>query len=112
MEYHQHKLDSNLIVITADEQINDEHANHLALELEQLINSGLMKIIVDCQNVPYFSTVGIGFILLLHKRLTELGSDIKLANVEGISADVLKTLRLDRVFHMYPNIESARLSYE
>lgn len=111
MEYHHHKLDSNLIVITADEQINNEQVNQLALELEQLINSGLMKIVVDCQNVPYLSTVGIGFILLLHKRLTEIGSDVKLANVEGIPADVLKTLRLDRVFHMYPDIETARLSY-
>ncbi len=111
MEFFYHDQDKDTLIVAADDRINSEQADELAGKLEKLINGGVAKVIVDCARVPYVSTVGIGLLLLLHKRLAEKGSEVKLANVKGLVGDILRTLRLDRVFDIHPDIEGARLAY-
>jgi len=111
MDYCYHDVDQDMLIVTADDQINSDQADELAGHFESLINRGLKKVVVDCAQVAYVSTVGIGLLLLLHKRLSERGSDVKLANVRGLVAEILANLRLDKVFHIYPDVDKARQAY-
>ena len=111
MRYDFHEQDKQTLILTADPDINTSRAEEMAGELEGIIERGTRRIIVDCKQVAYVSTVGIGLLLLLHKRLAERGSDIKLANVHGLLSDILKTLRLDKVFDIHSDVEDARLAY-
>lgn len=80
--------------------------------IEAEIESGKKKIIVDCSELDYLSSVGIGTLIRVHSRMKKLGGDVKLAALRGAPADVLRMTHLDRVFGIYDDVEHACRSFK
>ncbi|MBL9141862.1 MAG: STAS domain-containing protein [Phycisphaerae bacterium] len=111
METYLSDADNQVVVIVADGGLNHGTASQIYDVVLKSIECGLRCVIVDCSKLDIVTSTGLAKMLLLHKRMRELGGEVKLANVQGFVAQVLTLTRLDKVFEMYPDVAQARLSF-
>ena len=86
--------------------------DYLYSVLEERVDGGCKRLILDCQSLEFISSMGLGMLLRIHARLSKRGGDVKLARVHGPVADVFKIVRLDKLFHLYPTVQEAADSYD
>jgi anti-anti-sigma factor len=92
----------NLDTTTMD-QFNQVIQNHL--------DQGLTKFIIDCRFVEYVSSLGIGALVTLQARLRKKGGEVKLAALYGLAADAIRIVGLRKLLNIYGDLEFARQSF-
>ena len=98
-------------MIKADGGLNARTAEGFVEDLEKLVDAGLRKIIVDCSELDYISSFGLGVLIRLHSRLARHGGNVKIASVKGMIVEVMRLTRLNKLFEIYPDVSRARLSF-
>lgn len=91
------------ITTTTSEQFNQAVQNHL--------DQGHTKIILDCRRVDYITSFGLGSLVALQSRLRKRGGEVKLAGLYGLAADTIRLVGLDKLLNIYPDMEFARESF-
>lgn len=98
------------MVLGVDGGLDASTAAQFTTEVEQLIEGGITRIIVDCSKLSYLSSAGLAALLRTHSRMARHGGDVRIAGAHGMVAQVLHLTRLDRLLQLYPDVERARLS--
>jgi len=111
MEFYYHDVDHGVLVIAADGGLNADTAEQFTDSVEKLLDAGVHRMIIDCDQLKYISSRGVSTLLTLHRRMEKHGGDVRLARAKGVVAQAIHTLGLDRVFQIYPDVEQARLSF-
>jgi anti-sigma B factor antagonist len=111
VEFYYHEIDKDVLIIAADGGINRQTSGQFVQEVLGLIDGGQAKIIIDCRNLTYISSYGLGVLLRLHKRAKTAGGDVKIASIHSRVADVLSLVHLNRIFEIYPDVNRARLEF-
>jgi anti-anti-sigma factor len=111
MEFYYRGTDKDILILSADGGLNSQNAEQFVDELQNLVDAGAQKLIVDCTKLSYISSYGIGILIRLHKRLAEGGGEVKIAAVDSPIVKVLRLLRLDTVFEIYNNVREAREAF-
>jgi len=111
MEFYFHELDRSLLILCADGGLNADTATEFVQQLESLIKSGSKQIIIDCTNLNYISSYGVGMLLRIHKKLARHGGDVKIAAPQSRVLQVLTLLRMGQVFQIYGDVNAARLAF-
>ncbi len=111
MEFYYHEVEKDVLILAADGGLNAATADQFVSELERLIEGGNTKIIVDCSQLNYISSYGIGVLMRVHGKLQKHGGDVRLASVKGMLVKALSLVRLDQVLSIYPDVNRARLSF-
>lgn len=84
----------------------DEDVSESRNEIEQLLAPERL-ILIDLSNVEQFSSSAIAMLVGMQRRLRELAGNLKLCGLRGGIEDVFRVCRLDQVFDIYPDLESA-----
>ncbi|MFO7768308.1 MAG: STAS domain-containing protein [bacterium] len=87
-------------------------ATSLHEKLHELIEEGQLKVVVDLEDVDWMNSSGLGILIGGLSALRKSGGDLKLASVTEKIDEVLHITKLDRVFDVYGDIDSAVESYE
>ena len=87
------------------------HCDYLLSCVEHQIEDGRKKLILDCKDLEFISSMGLAMLIRAHAKMKKLGGDVKLAGVGGLVASTLSLVGLDRVFHLYPTVEEAVAAY-
>jgi len=111
MQFYTDEIDGDVMVLKVDGGLNEQTASEFVHKIEALVEGGLKKIIIDCQDLTHVSSYGLGILIRLHHRMAKHGGDVKIANVHGVTAQALRMTRLDRVFDVYPDVDQARLAF-
>jgi len=111
MEFFYHELDKDVLILSADGGLNADTADQFVHQLEQLVDAGVQKIIVDCTRLDYISSYGIGVLVRLHQKLAKHGGDVKVAAPHSRVLQALTLMRMGEVFSIYPDVDRARLSF-
>ena len=111
MEFYYDDVDSDVLVLKADGGLNARNAEGFVEDLEKLVDAGLRKIIVDCSELDYISSFGLGVLVRLHGRLARNGGNVKIASVKGMIVEVMRLTKLNKLFEIYPDVSRARLSF-
>jgi anti-sigma B factor antagonist len=111
MEFGYDEVDNDVLILKADGGLNADTAEQFVREIEQLVDTGLVKIIVDCSGLTYVSSRGLGVLVRLHGRMAKHGGEVKIAGITGLAAQVLAITRLSTLFAMYPDVNRARLAF-
>jgi len=77
--------------------------------LQQLLDQGRRKIVLDLGGVSFLDSAGLGELIACKKRTVEQGGDIRLLHPVGKVRDLLEMLSLTRIFKVFGD-ESAALS--
>src|SRR5688572_12443117 len=111
MRFARDETDRDLVILRLDAGLNDETAADVAAGLERFIDEGVSKLIVDGSALSYVSSRGLSVLIRLHHRIRKRGGDMMLAGFQGEPAEALEMTRLDRVFHLYPDVGQARAAF-
>ncbi len=112
MEFHYDDVQEDILIIKADGDLNAETAEEFVESIGKLVDAGLHSIIIDCSELDHISSYGLGVLVRLHKRMDEKIGDVKIASVKSLIVDVLRMTRLNKVFSVYPDVESARQAFK
>lgn len=84
---------------------------YLKDKVKDVLNMGMRNILVDMSKVPFVDSTGIGFLVSSQAGVTKEGGSFKLLNPNPRVREVLKITRLDKVFEVFDDEESALASF-
>jgi len=101
--------DITLIVIRGE--VGTETVNQFKEKMDQVVNDGKKKLIVDLQEVNYLNSMGLGVFAATLKKLKKSNGDLKLINLSPTVQELLERSRLDKVFDVFESEEEAVKSF-
>jgi anti-sigma B factor antagonist len=106
-----HLLDGEILAVVLDGSLSSTSTDHFNRAIQNHLDQGQTKIIIDCRNVDYVSSLGIGSLVALQARLRKKGGEVKLASLNGVAAEAIRLVHLDKVLNIYGDLEFARQSF-
>jgi len=94
------------VVTIEEKRIDAVNSPELRQQISELSSTGKTRIILDVSNVTFMDSSGLGVLVGILKMLGGSG-DLVIAGANGIVFDLFKLTRMDRVFRMCDNAESA-----
>src|SRR5262245_58347885 len=104
-------LEGDILVIVLDGSLNTTTSDQFNQAIQNHLDQGRSKIIIDCHCVTYIPSLGLGSLVALQARLRKKGGEVKLAGLYGLAADTIRLVGLDRLFNIYGDVEYARASF-
>lgn len=99
--------DENICCIDLSGELTAENCDYLLKCVESQIEEGYKKLILDCQQLTYITSMGLGMLVRVNSRMKKIGGDVRLANLHGTGADILKLVGLHKIFQIYDNVDDA-----
>ncbi len=99
MEY-DYKLDiyEDHAVVKMPKKVMMPYSKEFKLILQSAYDQGCNIIILDCEHLQMFDTVGISGVSVYHKRLKDRGGELKLINVANDHIkEMFRTINLDTI---------------
>lgn len=97
----------DIVAVVLTGRLDEDNCNYLLDCVEDEILDGRKKLILDCGQLDYISSMGLGMLVRVNARMKKLGGDVKLAAVQGAVAQVLSVVGLNRIFQIYPTVADA-----
>ena len=104
-------IDGDILAIVLCGDLDSTTAPEFSRQIQAHLDAGHSKIIIDCRNLGYISSLGIGSLITLQTRLKRRGGEVKLAAVFGPVMEVLRLMRIDKILNIYGDLEFARKSF-
>ena len=92
--------------------IRDEHdVETFGAELMALTEVPGRRIVISFLGVRYLTSLVLGKLIQVHKRLAESGGEMRLADIHPHLFEVFRITRLDRLFRIYEHEREALESF-
>ncbi len=105
-------VQDNVLIIKASGKLNSRTAAQFSESIGKMVDIRLWNIIVDCSELDHLSIYGLGVLVRLRRKMDERLGEIKIASVTGLIVTVLRRVRLNKLFKIYPDVESARQAFK
>ncbi len=79
--------------------------------LQQLIDDGQIRIIVDLQNLDYISSAGLGVIMGMLQEIRDADGDLKLCRLSEKIRHLFDILGFSRLILIYDTIDEAKQAF-
>lgn len=103
----QHKEQDGVIIITPDSRLAADNIGEFSEYIRTLVKDGHQRFVFNLERVPYLTSMGLGTLCDLHKRLSPEGGWVRFAVVNDDLREVLSMMLLNDVFGMYETVENA-----
>lgn len=80
-------------------------------ELEELVDSGTINLILEISGIEYLSSSGIRVFIAIMRKVKERNGKIVLAQVPDTIKKILKTVDLEDLFEVYDSVGKALESF-
>jgi anti-sigma B factor antagonist len=104
-------IDGDILAIVLRGDLDSMSTPEFSRQVQEHLDRGCSKIIIDCRNLGFLSSLGVGALVTLQTRLRRKGGQVKLAALQGMAAQVVRTVRLDKMLDIYGDLEFARRSF-
>jgi anti-sigma B factor antagonist len=104
-------IDGDILAIVLRGNLDATSTPEFERQVQEHLDQGLSKMIIDCRYMGYVSSIGIGALITLQNRLKQKGGEVKLAAIQGNVIQVIRAVRLDKVLGIYGDLEFARESF-
>ena len=113
MSLTSHAKDGILTVCFDDARILDEaKLEQVGQDLVEMLNQTTEdRVILDFRNVKFMSSSMLGKLVQVHKKCGEFKVKLKLCAISPDIRQVFKITKLDKLFEIEPDEESARKSF-
>ena len=103
-------LEPDITLVQLDGRLDAQTSSVLKADLQDLVENGQRKIIVDLEQVPFIDSAGlVALVSGLRLARKESGS-IVLSGVQPQAQAVFQLTTLDRVFSIHPTVSDAQRS--
>ena len=97
----------NVLVVAPHGRITELVSHELEGQILDLIEQGVVTVIVDLDDVPYISSAGLGALMLAYKEARKKDGDLRLARCQPLVRQILETTKLTKLFGVYATVKSA-----
>lgn len=104
-------LEGEILGIVLDGSLNATTTEQFNQAIQNHLDQGRTKIILDCHRVEYISSLGLGSLVALQARLRRKGGELKLVGLYGLASDAIRLVHLDKLLNIYGDMEVARASF-
>jgi anti-sigma B factor antagonist len=104
-------LDGEILAVVLGGSLNSTTTDEFNRAIQNHLDRGQTKIILDCRNMDFISSLGIGSLVALQARLRKKGGEVKLAALYGVAAEAIRIVGLDKLLNIYGDLEFARQSF-
>jgi anti-anti-sigma factor len=108
MELRIQETEDDITLIGLDGGLDSASIRDLNKGIDSLLDTGRCRIIVDCTNLNFVSSAGIGALVTLHRRITAADGQVKIAGATGSVFEVLELMNLGSILDLCPDVEHAR----
>jgi anti-sigma B factor antagonist len=109
LNFHYEKVGKSrdIVSVVLSGTLDENSCDYLLGCVEDTIVAGRKKLILDCRQVTYISSLGLGTLVRVNSRMKKIGGDVKLASVNGTVAQLMGVVGLNRIFQIYPSVDDA-----
>ncbi|MDG1894079.1 MAG: STAS domain-containing protein [Fuerstiella sp.] len=109
IDFKSYKLDyaPEILVLELTGDLNAENSEYLMTCVQGHIEDGISRIILNCEELRFISSMGLGTLIRAMTRLKKLGGAVALAGPRGAVADVLRMVHLNRLLSIYEDVDDA-----
>ena len=100
-----------IVVLAPEEPIMGEAVEAFSEKVDEVIDEGENKIIIDFGTVPFIDSAGLEMMLAALSKARQAGGKIKVANPNAICSDILRVTRLSNFLEVYEETDEARRSF-
>jgi len=111
MEITTKKQENGVLVIYLNGRLDATTSTGLQKEINQLIESGETKILINFEKLGYISSAGLRVLITTVKLLKSKQGKLVLSNMSSIIFDVLKVSGFTKVLNIYDSEEEALATY-
>jgi anti-anti-sigma factor len=104
-------IDGDILAIILNGALDAASAPEFDKEIQAHLDAGRSKVIIDCRNMPYISSLGMGSLVVLQTKLKRRGGEVKLSSVYGLAIQIMRMVGLDKLLGIYGDLEFARQSF-
>jgi anti-sigma B factor antagonist len=102
------RRDVNGVRILALDGYLDAHtAPQFEKAIEEEFGAGRHRLVVDCSQLTYISSAGLGVFMSFIEEIREAGGDIKLSGIVPKVYQVFEVLGFPALFDIVPDVDSA-----
>jgi anti-sigma B factor antagonist len=101
----EHRKDG-VAVLRVSGDVDVSHALVLRGVLGDLLAEPTPLVLVDCSDVGFVDSAGVGLLVTGHRRAQEAGGRLDLAGLQPAVAHVLQLTRADRLLTVHADVES------
>lgn len=99
-------------IVAPHQRIDAFSASNLRAQLEQILESGVQRFVLDLSGVPFLDSAGMAVLVSLLKRARQVGGDVQLVwPAEEAARRILRLTKFDRVFTMSDSVDAALKSF-
>ena len=104
--------DRKVIVFHLTGQLERSHCEEIFKTLEYHIEQGHPNVVLNCYDLKFLSSLGLGIMMQVHARMKRHGGNVKLARVPVAVTKLLHVVMLDKVLEVYPTVREAVASFQ
>lgn len=104
-------IDDVLVEIVNLNRATLREAEELKTHVNEKINEGYRKVIIDLTSVEFLDSTFLGVIVNTLKKVAKLGGDLKLVGFKPAVYSMFELTRLFRVFETYRELQDAIKSF-
>lgn len=105
-------LDGDIQVIVLRGQLDAHTYQSLKAELLKLIEDGIVKVVLDCHELEYISSAGLGVIKQMCKEFRNREGDLRLSKIPEKINRVLTLLGFSKIIQSFATNDDAVASYK
>lgn len=98
-----------VVVLTGD--LDMASAPMMRQKLEEHLNAGEIRMVLDLKGVPYIDSAGLGEVVRAMKRARQIGGDLRLYGLHGEVLRIFELTGLDKAMLVYPTRGEAMASW-
>ncbi|MHC5001636.1 MAG: STAS domain-containing protein [Planctomycetota bacterium] len=112
MHYHLDESDPGLVILRADATINDASAEETVANLEQLIDEGVNRLIIDLSAVDYVNSLALSVLMRLRNRLRPRDGQLRICCTSDQIDKVIEITSLAAHLPRSATVEEARAALQ
>ncbi len=101
------KINDCSVLTILDERIDAHNSGELKIYLQQIIEGGEKRIIVNLGHVRFIDSSGLGALLSGNKHILAKLGKLALTNIQKQVLSMFELTRLNRVFDIYVDLKEA-----
>ncbi len=102
-----HELEQAITLVGLNGELNSASIQNLLDSVGRLLDTGRPRIIIDCSNLTFVSSAGIGSLVTLHRRVKTAEGEVRFAGTTGAIFEVLEMMNLGSILDLSPDVEHA-----
>ena len=98
---------NGVLVVRVDGQLIVGNRQELKNLIQEGLESGERKFLIDCTHTGYIDSSGLGALVTISKKIRESGGEMRLSGLNDDLRSLFELTKLDTLFHIAPTPDTA-----